>query len=160
MDKIVSKNILHQFMITNKIFGNYRYIGEGSNGFVYHINDQVIKITEDNSEIETAEYFYNHPHINIVEYYMVDIIDNIGIINMEYVTPLDSIKDKKLINKWHDLINPNSLTIFSPKLEEYRMDILDLRSSYNFDVRELHWRNCGFNIDGKIKFFDMRLIDK
>lgn len=144
-------------MITNKIFGNYKYLGKGSNGFVYHINDLVIKITEDRLELETAEYFYKNPHDNIVEYNHVDIMEgNIGVIQMEYVTPLDPNLNKKLINKWHDLINPNSLTIFPSILEEYRMDILDLRSSYDFDIRELHWGNCGLNLDNKIKFFDMR----
>lgn len=152
------KILLHQYLIDNKIFGNYKYGGSGSHGHVFFLNDIVVKITEDREELSTAQYFQYNKHQSIVEYHQIDFINKIGFIRMEYVTPLDIRENNLLIKYWHEMINPNSLKVFGFEIEQYRNDILELRNQFNIDIKELHWSNCGFNLDGKLKFFDLRFI--
>lgn len=157
-----AKKILHEYLIRNKIFGNYHFTGEGSHGHSFVLNEnQIIKITTDKKEIETAKYFNDNKHQSIVDYYDIEWIpeSKCGVILMEKLEPLNIYvnEHKELIKNWHELINPDSSKKFGIKLEQCRMNILELRSKFDLDIRELHWGNCGVSEDGHLKFFDLKL---
>ena len=156
-DISIIKNILHEYLIKQKIFGNYRYGGSGSNGYIFILNDQAIKITTDNKEFKSAIFFKNKPHKNVVNYFDATWEDNIGFIRMELVKPLDPVEDRLLIKNWSELVNPNSAQMFGYKIDQYRSEILELQNCFNLNLMELHWGNCGFTDDNKLKFFDLKL---
>ena len=161
MTKRESKDILHEYLIRSKIFGKYTYTGRGSNWFTYLLekSNEIVKITSDQKEIESALYFQDYKSDYIVDY--IDILqeEEYGIIRMERIYPLNIYNENHfhLIKKWIHLVDPDTTEIFTNREEKYRNDILNLMDEFDLDLMELHWGNCGFDSTGNIKFFDLRV---
>lgn len=161
MNKRKSKEILHKYLISEKLFGKYTYTGMGSNGFCYHLEktDETVKITKDKKEVESAIYFNKHKSPYIVEYNDIKWLGDYGIIRMESILPLNIYDENhfQLIRKWVHIIDPDTTESFTPSEESYRADILNLMDEFDLDLMELHWGNCGMDSSGNIKFFDLRI---
>jgi DNA integrity scanning protein DisA with diadenylate cyclase activity len=141
MNKLQSKKLLHDYLVNNNhLKGTYEYLGTGSNGHAYKLNNGlVIKITQDLNEVYAAESLKEKNLDFVVTYHNIETIFDIGYIVMDYVKPLNAIIDKKIIDNWYDI------------KESMRKNMED----YNLDIEEIHWGNCGI-YNGELMFFDLK----
>lgn len=183
ISKIELENICTKMNIP---FEGIKYLSSGQYGNAYKVGDKVLKITSDRLEAKTVfNMIKSGQYDGVVEYYKIVKYNDLYLILMEYVYPLDKyikkISDESILNYLYaiiDIIYDNWANISSKEiLEKTIEDVYDVPKSgfkryiigklwdlisklkTNFkDKKELdiHPHNMGFNKNMELLIFDIR----
>ncbi len=183
ISKIELENICNKLNIP---FEGIKYLSSGQYGNAYKIGDKVLKITSDRLEAKTVfNMIKSGQYEGVVKYYKVVKYNDVYLILMEYVYPLDKyikkINDDSILNYLYHILYllQQKWNIISSKeiLEKTIEDVYDVPKSgfkryiidelwnlidklkKNFkDKKELdiHPHNMGFNKNKELLIFDIR----